>query len=415
MFILCDYLFSKNPYLARYYKPDFYILKNRVALVNFESARVLDYYDLPYETVSNKQYLEAQQNIITFMNNLEKKRLIVIKSYESLTLSLCGLSEKYVESLIPFNCWALFIGLSLDNIELLKNHSNRIKFSEEKEEKIYLWKMKAKHLVFVVRTYDNIYLDVKFSASLHEHFVEFYNNFISSKLLNKIKRNNEQTNEKHHDKILTYLVMYLPVIREFMKAFYYMYLKLYYNMLAFSKEEHEHFWSYRFIQKELAAFMQDVILNENRMIRLIESLHEFRNCREDEETPGNFLSRKEIVYLYKLIVYLKTYYKMINKYGCTFNNDGVLNNPEYDDFLYLIFYRENKEYFYKYFSKKANFEKYFKQYLDLRPLPKIILFKPKKDPITGKPVLDIKEHPILDSNKSEKSENDKKTQPDDDK
>jgi len=362
--IFCDYLFSKNPLLAQYYKPEFYIFKKKIGYVNYESARILDYNNLPYESVSNKQYLEAQNNVLAFFDTWKTRRLILLNMYKTLT------PLKIYETWRCCNLMILLLGMPLKDIELLQTNNNYLKLSDIEQGIIDNWQFQAQLIVLQVHHIgskeENVHID--------KTFADFYEKCLEKKVFSKIiSENDKKTNEKYFDNILTSLVKFLPVLKTFMKAYYYTFFVQYCNACVGCKNQHERFWSYRFIQ------INYNVLESYDLNQLVKGLHEMRHSSYQESMPNTHLiSRKKAIYLYKFIVFIKVYDKMKNEYGCEFNTDGFLKDQQYNDFLNLLYYRENKAYFHKYFSKSASFEKYFEQELKMFPLPKVILFKPNK-------------------------------------
>ena len=88
----------------------------------------------------------------------------------------------------------------------------------------------------------------------------------------------------------------------------------------------------------------------------------FQNLKDNYnyKTTSYYISLNNKFHLYRFIVHLKTYYRLVVECNKEFTDKGTLKDIDYQKNIPVIYYRESK----KYFPKLKNLKYYFCQIIN---------------------------------------------------
>lgn len=169
------------------------------------------------------------------------------------------------------------------------------------------------------------------------------------------------------------MITLYPVLNNLQTLYFNAIFNKYVKMLFAVKRHHIHYATYMFIKK----YLHFECTNKNDEARRI-FVKQFERLKDIKLGPDDkyILSVNNKHRLYKFIVCLKTYYKLVVDLNCDFLYNGTLVNKEKNEWLEIIYHRIHKKYFHHFFGKNTNFDDYTMEELCLNLESKVYQVKP---------------------------------------
>lgn len=147
------------------------------------------------------------------------------------------------------------------------------------------------------------------------------------------------------------LKIYYPILKLAHILYFIILFKRYLGAIQYVKSHHISFPTYAFIKRNFDLKHMDIVAFR-------ELISHLKNLKYYKSHDQYLLSIKNKKYLYEFIIYLKTYYEVVNKYDVEFDDHGTLTNRVYNEALPRYHDRQSKKYFPKFFGKNASYQEY---------------------------------------------------------